>query len=755
MIINNEKLRLFILSLWLAVISIQETAAVPCPIKEEAAPSFTKEVYRITRASSWIKIDGILNEEAWKNALIIPLNYEVFPGDNTEPLVKTECLLTYNTSYLYVAFRAFEPDPSMLRAHFSERDQILQDDRVGIVLDTFNDQNRAFLFAINALGIQRDLIYSNGGRDWDDSWDAIWDSATRITDFGYVGEIAIPFCALQFPQKEELTWGVQLFRYYPRNKNYLIQNNPDNRNEECEVCKFAKITGLKAIKPGKQMEMDPTLTGTKSHQRENFPHGSLKEIKSSIAPGISVHWGLTPNLTLSGAINPDFSQVEADAAQLDINTQFALYYPEKRPFFLEGLDFFKTRADAVYTRTIADPDWGLKLSGKQGKNVIGFFTARDHITNFLLPGAQGSTSAYLTQPSYASVMRYRRDLGSSSTLGLIVTDREGKDYHNRVLGIDGLIQFSKSDSLDFQLLGSHTLYPGNVSETFNQNKDGFSGTAFSVSYSRTKRSYYWRGWYYDYSPGFRADLGYIPQVDFRQLDAKLGYVYWGKKHDFFSLINIESYFGQMEDHSRHLLERNGSLEFYLEGPLQSVLTLELGASKKVFNSTAFKQMFGNLNIEIKPTGDLYLNCFFSLGDEIDYIHTRAGKKLQIISQISYNLGRHLSISLNYDAHRLRIHGQRLFLAQLAEMHLTYHLNKRTFFRGIVQYSAIKRNTELYSGEVQAISKDLFTQFLFSYKVNPRTVLFLGYNDDYLGYGDIPLTQTNRTFFIKIGYALTL
>jgi len=755
MIINTKKQRIFILFLWLAVISIKETAAVPSPIKEEASPSFTKEVYRITRTSSRIKIDGVLNEETWKNALIIPLNYEVFPGYNIEPQVKTEFLLTYNTSYLYVAFRAFDPDPSELRAHFSERDQIQQNDRVGIALDTFNDQNRAFLFAINALGIQRDLIYSNGGRNVDASWDAIWDSATRITDFGYVGEIAIPFCALQFPQKEELTWGVQLFRYYPRSKNYLIQNNPDNRNEECSVCKFSKITGLKAIKPGKQMEMDPTLTGTKSQQRENFPHGSLKEIKSDIDPGISMHWGLTPNLTLSGAINPDFSQVEADAAQLDINTQFALYYPEKRPFFLEGLDFFKTRAEAVYTRTIADPDWGLKLSGKQGKNVIGFFTARDRITNFLFPGTQGSTSGYLTQPSYASVLRYRRDIGSSSTLGLIVTDREGKDYHNRLLGIDGLLQFSKSDSLDFQLLGSHTLYPGNVSETFNQNKDGFSGTAFSVLYSRTKRSYYWRGRYYDYSPGFRADLGYIPHVDFRQLEATLGYVYWGKKSNLFSPMTIESRFGQMEDHSRHLLERNGRLGFYLEGPLQSLLALELCTSKKVFNSTAFNQMFGNLNIGIYPTGDLYLNCFFSLGDEIDYIHTRAGKKLQIISQINYNLGRHLRLSLNYNARRLRIQGQRLFLARLAEMHLTYHLNKRTFFRGIVQYSDIKRNTELYSAEVQATSKDLFTQFLFSYKVNPRTVLFLGYTDDYLGYGDISLTQTNRTFFIKIGYALTL
>jgi len=740
---------------FLIVISIEQAVAVPNN-KTGKEIIFKKKTYQIPKMKSKIEIDGILKEEAWKDALFITLDYEMYPGEGTPPPVKTECFLTYDNSSFYIAFRAYDPKPSEIRARFANHDKLWQDDKVGIVLDTFNDENTAFAFVINPLGVQRDLIYSHGGTEWNDSWDAIWSSAGRITDFGYVGEMAIPFSSLQFQRiKEQQTWGLELLRIYPRNQYYWIKNYPEDRNESCLLCKFPKLTGLLGIKPGRNIELDPTVTGIRTDERNDFPDGDFEKKESKIDPGLSGHWSITPNLMLSGAINPDFSQVEADAAQLDINKQFALFYAEKRPFFLEGLDFFKTPLDTVYTRTMADPDWGVKLSGKEGKHAIGFFTAQDHMTNLLFPGSEGSSSTSINRKSYSTVLRYRRDIGSASTLGLLVTDREGKGYHNRLAGIDCVFKIKKSDMLTFQFLGSHTQYPDEISENFNQDKDGFNGTALAFSYLKKKRTYFWEVAYHDFSPGFRADLGFIPQVDFRKLKIDGGYTHWGKQNAFFTQINISGNFYQIEKHNRLLIERKAELFMDFSGPLQSYLSYQIITCKRIYNDVSFNQTYGNLYFEINPQRDLIFNFSLTFGDEIDYIHTRAGKRIYFRPEINYNLGKHLNLVLNYSFDRLKLDQGWLFTAKLPQMNLIYFLNARTFIRLIMQYTDIDRNLDLYDIEVDRKFKKLYFQFLFSYKLNPRTVLFLGYNDNHLGYLNIPLTRTNRTFFVKIGYALTL
>jgi len=719
--------------------------------------------YRITRTDLKIKIDGKPDEEAWKKALRVPLQYETYPGENIEPPVKTECLLTYDHSNLYVAFLAFDPNPSAIRAHFTERDAIFGDDAVVVVLDTFNDENRAYGFFSNPLGIQNDVLYSDGGDREDSSWDAIWNSAGRITNSGYVVELAIPFSSLQFPRKgkqetgeeDELTWGIEMLRVYPRSQAHMLTCYPEDRNQSCLMCQYPKLTGLKGIKPGKNIELDPTLTGIRTDERPGFPGGPLEKANSEMDIGFSGHWGITSNLKLSGAINPDFSQVEADAAQLDINKQFALFYPEKRPFFLEGSDFFRTPLNTVYSRTAADPLWGVKLSGKQGKNAIGFFFTQDRLTNLIIPGAQGSDSTSIHRKSYSTVLRFRRDIGAASTLGLLITDREGRNYHNRLAGIDGLIRIGKSDTVTFQFLGSNTLYPNEISGNYQQPEDSFTGTALNVAYQKRRRSYSWKVEYNDYSPGFRADLGFMPRVDFRKLQMEGGYTHWGKQGDFFSSIEIGGGVHQSQDHNHNLLEHSASLSTVFNGPLQSYLLWEFSLRKRMFNFTPFNQTGHNLFFSITPTGSLNISSLISFGDEIDYQHTRDGQLFFLEPQINYNLGKRIKLTVSHSIDRLQVQGKRLFLAQLTQLRLIYHFNKRTFVRGILQYTNIHQDPQLYQFPVEPEFKALYTQFLFSYKLNPRTVLFLGYTDDHSGYTGIPLTQANRTFFMKIGYALTL
>jgi hypothetical protein len=719
-------------------------------VKEEG------KIFDIPKTDLKINIDGVLDEKAWENATKFNLDIEVMPAENVPAPVDTECYLIYDTNQLYVGCRAFDPEPEKIRAYLSDRDEAWQDDSIGLIIDTFNDQNRAFAFFVNPLGIQGDEIMSSGGTQEDMSWDAIWDSAGQITDFGYVVEIAIPFRALQFqPSKEDQLWGFAPVRNYPRSRRHQISSFPLDRNEQCLLCQLPKIQGFSGAEPGRNIELDPTVVGLYSEGREDYPDGTMKKADSFGNAGISGRWGFTNNMTLSAALNPDFSQVEADVAQLDINKQFALYYPEKRPFFLEGQDFFETPVQALYTRSIADPDWGVKISGKEGKNAIGFFSSQDQLTNLIFPGSQGSSSGFLNQRSFSNVLRYRRDVGGGSTLGLLMTDREGESYHNRLAGLDGLLRINKSDAIAFQFLGSQTAYPDSLAQDYNQDTGELYGYAANIEVSRQKKNYVLFGSYEDFSPEFRADSGFVPQVDFRNFEVGGGYLYIPTEKSFFSQINAIANYDQTNDHQGNLLERELEANVSLSGPMQSNLTTVVGVRKKVYKQEPFSQFFNHIMFSIRPAGNIQGNITISHGDEIDYAHVRAGKYFQISPGIDWNLGTHINLNFRYLYRWLKIDGEQLFLAQLPQMHFIYHLNNNAFFRAILQYQDIDRNLDLYEDDVETKTQTLFSQLLFSYKLNPRTVLFLGYSDNYLGFTDISLTQTDRTFFLKIGYAWTL
>ncbi|MGB5659341.1 MAG: DUF5916 domain-containing protein, partial [Thermoanaerobaculia bacterium] len=328
----------------LALASVFLVSWVPIAAQEEpeAVEVVTKEKiqYELSPATSEVKVDGILDEQAWRDAAVLPVKFEWFPGNNIEPPVKTEALVTFGERALYVAFRAHDPNPKQIRAHLMDRDEIntfVQDDYVIVQLDTFNDGRRAFQFRINPLGVQADAFSSEveGIEDW--SWDMIWHSKGRLTTDGYEVEIAFPFNQLRFQSTQEVqTWGIDVGRSYPRSSRHRMNNAGRNRNLSCIICQFNKVTGLQGLKPGRNLEFDPTLTASRTDELDEFPDGSLEDGDGDIEAGLTARWGITPSLVLTGTINPDFSQVEADVAQLAINQRFALFFPEKRPFFLEG-----------------------------------------------------------------------------------------------------------------------------------------------------------------------------------------------------------------------------------------------------------------------------------------------------------------------------------------------------------------------------------------------------------------------------------
>jgi hypothetical protein len=626
---------------------------------------------------------------------------------------------------------------------------------VGIKLDPFNDERRAFQFFVNPLGVQFDSLQDDVSGNEDLSWDVIFSSLGRITEEGFVVEIAVPFHQLRFPKADGVqTWGFDAVRFYPRGQTHRIALQPVDRDIQCQLCQMSKVRGLEGITPGRNMEFVPTVTSGRTDEREEFPEGALEEGSIESELGLTGRWGMTPNLTLNIGLNPDFSQVEADAAQLDVNNRFALFFPEKRPFFLEGADFFSTPFDVVFTRTVADPSWGVKLTGKQGRHVMGVFVARDELTNLIFPGSQGSDGTSLDLESTDAVVRYRRDFGESSALGVLFTSREGDGYSNRVAGVDGLWRLGDSDSIRFQSLSSQTEYPLDVALEFAQPSGDFGDNALHIRYDHDARNWDWFARYTDVGREFRADMGFMPRGNYTSLRGGLNRTWWGEEDDWFTEIRVGADWDLTKDQSGQQLEEEVEFDFALSGPRQSFFWFEVGTRDQFFNGVTFaNQIVYGTRVEMRPTADISFAVFTSWGEAIDFANTRPGKRLLWEPRLRLNLGLRLRLDLDHALQRFDVDEGRLFEANLTQLRLAYQFNLRTFARVIFQYRDIERNPDLYIDEVDALTEQLFTQFLFSYKLNPQTVLFVGYADNRDGTELIDLTQRNRTLFLKFGYAL--
>lgn len=753
---------------WVAAASITAASITTEPLSanepEATATETATEIvpvahYQVSPTTEDMTIDARLDEHVWRDAMRAELRYEIRPGENITPPANTEMMVTYDQRNLYVAFRAQDPDPTAIRARLADRDTAWNDDIVGITVDTFNDERRAFEFWSNPVGVQIDQFFDDVSGNEDSSWDAIWSSAGRLTEFGFVVEMAIPFSSLRFPKATgPQTWGFEGLRMYPRDKTHSFRTQMRDRNRSCYVCQLSKMTGFEGISPGMNLELNPTVTGNQADTRPDLGESDFESGSVDSDAGLTVRWGFTPSLTLDATLNPDFSQVEADVAQLDVNNQFTLFFPEKRPFFLEGADFFQTSFNAVHTRQIADPDVGVKLTGKQGKNAIGVFYADDTVTNLLIPGSQGSRTARLDgESSQASVLRYRRDIGGQSALGVLVTDRQGDDgtYSNQVTGIDGLFRFTDSDSVTFQYLTSETEYPTALARELDQPEGRFRDDAYRVAYRHNSRG--WRSYATLESIGtdFRADLGFIPRGDRQFWVAGLERLWWGDEDDRWSRIWAGVDYDVTEDQSGQELEREAEIWGSISGPMQSFATVRLGRRTRFFNGREFEESFRQTFFELQPSANFFFEMFARTGDTIDFANTQPADQLLLEPGIRLNLGRRVVLRLNHTFNRLKVEGGTLITANLTELRAVYQFNRRTFVRLISQFLDLDRDPTLFQNSVEARSKDLLNELLFSYKLNPRTVLFLGYSDNHQANDRFDLTQTNRAIFMKLGYAWVL
>jgi hypothetical protein len=726
----------------------------PAPPAADAPPAAVAGGVTVRPATGPIEVDGLLDEPAWAAAAVVPLTHEWLPGDNTPPPVATEVLVTFDDARLYVAFRANDPHPEAIRAHLADRDNEFVDDAVGFSIDTFNDRRRAYRFEANPLGVQRDAIVSDVDDSEDASWDAIWDAAGRITATGYTVEVAVPFRQLRFPRTEgEQTWGFLAQRIYPRSVVHQLYSSVNERDLDCLVCQYDPLTGFTRLETGHNLEVVPTVTAGRTDARADLA-GPLEEGDEDAEAGLTVRWGITDNVTLLGTVNPDFSQVEADAAQLDVNERFALLFPEKRPFFLEGLDTFATPINAVFTRTVADPAFGLKATGKEGDHAFGVFAAEDRINNLIFPGAFGSSRGSIEEDVRSAVVRYRRDVGGRSTLGVLYAGRDGEgDYENHVYGLDGTLRLTDSDTVRFQALGSTTRYPDELAASRGQPRGSFDDLAARVVYNRATRNWIVFGFLNSYGEDFRADSGFLPQVDVRGGALQVSRIFWGDETSWYSRFRVTASNVRTETQEGELFEDSYNFDLVYEGRRQSFVQFGVRPNRERFRGETYENLRSDLRMSIRPSGDFFAELFLRGGEIIDFTNARQSEFFRVVPKVEFNLGPRFSGVAEHLHEEFRIDEGTFLKADLSQATLRYFLNVRTFFRAIVQYQRIDRDLALYEVPgFQAEEEDLFTQLLFSYKLNPQTVLFAGYSDTRLGAESIDLTQAGRTFFLKVGYA---
>ncbi|MCA1566071.1 MAG: carbohydrate binding family 9 domain-containing protein [Acidobacteria bacterium] len=749
-------------------------------------------------------IDGRLEDEAWKSAAIFKNFYQIEPGDNTNASKETEVFIAYDAKFLYVAFRAHD-DADKVRATVAKRDDIFNDDYVGIILDTYNDKRKAYQFFFNPLGVQADGIFTEASGE-DFSVDVLMESKGALTGNGYVIEVAIPFKSLRYETGEDKVWGIHLQRSIKRFNNELDSWMPISRDASGLLNQAGRIKGFEEVSAGRTLEIIPSLTLSEAGKRVRtlspsaVAHGLLDPGRfvnepARIDPGVTVKYGITPTVTLDFAVNPDFAQVEADETVVTVNQRFPIFFEEKRPFFLEGIDIFKTPLQAVHTRAIIDPDYAIKLSGKLGRNTFGLLAASDNAPgNFIGDERLNERNfRFLDKNAYVGILRLKRDIGQESSLGLIATTYNFIERHNHLAGFDGRFRLDPKTIFSFQVLGT-------TSRRFFSDPD----LGRNVYRTGNALAYYWsfdkggRHLTYNLSGSgrtrdYRADLGFTQRRNTNREDLTVRYT--SEPNPKANLVSWRLFFnsganfdwqGRMQNTNasgqfRVNLQRQTTLNWGYTRSYERLFESEFGSNRSATQEGAFAGESGERSTPrhtVTFYGETTPSKSFSADFNLAYIWNSydldfgAGLKFPRVSPaglldpdapldpgtgrefranfgLTYQPTDALRTDLTYTKDRLLRDDTRLlaFDDNIFSLRSTYQFTRFTFARLRLDYSTLDANVR--------------GQFLLGWTPNPGTSFYVGYNDDlnYRGFNpftDQPETgfrRNGRTFFIKMSYLI--
>lgn len=716
----------------------------------------------ISRLQGSISIDGGLEDEGWKSAQVIDGFCENNPGDQVKPPVNTRAFITYDDSKIYVAFVCFD-DREKIRASYCERDHLGSDDNVGFFIDTYGDGLWAYFFNVNPYGIQADALWSkNKGEDA--SYDLIWESMGKITDSGYQVEMAIPFSSLRFPTADKQTWKAEFWRNHQYDTKRQYSWAAYDRNDNCFACQWGTITGIENVAPGRGIEILPSIIGYQSGKLSNYSDPSSKWDNENIDGNISlgIKYPLSSSLTAEASINPDFSQVESDATQIDVNTTTALSYPEKRPFFQEGSDMFKSWFDVIYTRSINDPIFATKLTGRSGRSSLAYIGAMDDHTPVILPFEE--SSAILSDGrSFSNILRARQGFGNNSQIGLILTDRRlDGGGSGSVLGMDGELRITRSYYFQWSLLASHTDEPNDTALTSGLNQvyfdngrltAGFDGESFwghgvYASVGRAAEHEVIDISYFEKGPRFRADNGFEPTNNSRSISFYSGYNFYPNGR---IIQKIEPYFraGKTWNFQKQPKDEYASLEADIHLTASSNMHPAFTMESENYNGVQLDKIW-----RLHLCGSSYFSQALGVSGSINYGHQIARREYPPV------LGREFSF---YAGGYIRP-----FEKILIEPEYVYQRSKAMDSDDIL-YEAYTLRAKINYQPSREFSVRLITQYndyykdweidpLVTYQLNPFTLIYVGSTHDFHDYHNLDSTglrQTSQQFFFKVQYLVQM
>ncbi len=730
---------------------------------DDYEPTYLPEM-QVSRAPGPIEIDGELDDPGWRGAAVATGFAEHSPGDQVQPPVRTEALMTYDDRNVYVAFRCYD-DPGAVRVSLCERDRIWSDDTIIVAIDTYADQSWAYELGANPYGIQGDALWSaNGGED--DGYDAIYYSDGRITDFGYQVEMAIPFSSLRFPRRSVQTWRMDFWRNHPRETRGQYSWAAYDRDDPCWPCQWGTVFGIEDVEPGKGLEVLPAFVSTQAGSRN--PEGEFENEDVMGEPSLGVKYALTSAVTAEVAVNPDFSQVEADAAQTDVNSTFALFFPERRPFFQEGSDLFNTFFNAVYTRSINDPLFAAKMTGRPGRTNIAFLSARDERSPVVIPLEERSAGPLDAGKSYVNILRVQRTLGEGSFLGLVATDRRlDQGGSGTVLGADGRIRLGRNYQVEMQILATCTVEPddslltadphlGLAGVEFDGGKhtavfDGekFWGRGIYGSLERNGRSWNLDLDYWERSPTFRADNGYEPRNNQRMGQINSGYVFYFEDglvemvNPFVNLARIWNFDDVKKDEWV-----NANISVRLKWA-QSNFHAQYLRSNENFGGTQFGDIYGWHQCGHLVPSDL-VRCSYSLnyGHRIARWAGVMGKETLLTASVDLKPVDRLLLenSFVYIKSTDRTTDEELYKDHILRSRLTLQVTRELSTRLVIQYRDFAETWE--------------ADPLITYRLNPLSIFYVGSTRDYGNltpeeHGVQGWRLTDRQYFMKLQYLFRL
>jgi hypothetical protein len=698
-------------------------------------PQDSKDSYRINipEFPESPKIDGILENPLWEKGAILDTFTQYEPQEGVLPTEKTIVYVGYDKKNLYIAARCFDSNPQGIRACIAKRDSVYGDDDFKVYLDTFNDKKRAFVFQVNPCGIQTDGIYTETRRrgrgrggffGFDRYWDAYFLSNAKRDDEGYTVEMAIPFKSLRFPNTETQVWGLQIMRTI-RRKNEEIYWRPRSRNVNGFLIQAGTLEIDGFIERGKNFELMPVLTGLKQNEENIEPEA-----------GLNLKYGITSELTADFTYNPDFSQIEADMPQIDVNQRYALYYPETRPFFLEGKDFYDTPVELVYTRTIVNPLWGTKLTGKSGPVTLGFLSTYDeNPTRIDIPGAPADENSY---NALVNVFRIKRDLYPESHIGFILTDKEMgeswnslSDNYNRVLGFDGHLKFNNFYRFSFQFLGSASKVGTETTDIVPAALLNLSSTSRHLTLSANWTSIH---------PDFESATGFIRRKDIHHFNTRVGYAFL-PQNDLIISIRPSFEYRRIYDFSNTLTDEDFQLSIFLNGWRQSHFWATASSDFEKYEGTDFRKTSFRFNFSAEPLSWLSGNIYYSFGDSIKYDEDPPylGYLTSIRARLTIKPLTNLRLFYNFQNNRFfrEKGGAKEYEVNIISQRINLQLSRTLSLRLITDYN------DFYD--------ELYNSFLFSYEYRPGTVFYFGV-DDNQEQDDFGIWQRqNRYYFIKFSY----